>query len=76
MIALTGPRTFSPPERSTHPQSIPRQVWLLPALLPVVIWFIKRLNDGSDEPLGLLALGLALLFAWRDRHSLETTPRA
>lgn len=45
------------------------------ALLPVVLWFIKRLDDGSDEPLGLLTLGLALILAWRDRRSLHAGPR-
>ena len=53
-------------------------VWLLPALplAPAIVWFGHRLDDGSDEPLGLFALALALLLAWRDRHSLETTSRA
>ena len=27
------------------------------ASLPVLSWFVKRLDDGSDEPLGLLVLG-------------------
>lgn len=49
--------------------------WILPGLvlLPVVLWFIKRLDDGSDEPLGLLTLGLALILAWRDRRSLHAS---
>ena len=34
---------------------------------PVLRWFALRLNDGSDEPAGLVALAAALLFApWRD----------
>jgi hypothetical protein len=41
------------------------------ALSPVLWWFGKRLNDGSDEPLGLLTLGLVFLLAWRDRKSLH-----
>ncbi|QUE50924.1 archaeosortase/exosortase family protein [Luteolibacter ambystomatis] len=50
-------------------------VWLIAAsLLPVIVWFIRRLDDGSDEPLGLAALGLALLLAWRDRRSIRPTP--
>jgi len=48
--------------------------WLIAAsLLPVIVWFIRRLDDGSDEPLGLAALALALLLAWRDRHSIRPT---
>ncbi|MGC4015544.1 MAG: exosortase/archaeosortase family protein [Luteolibacter sp.] len=56
----------------------PRRRWL-PAwliavsLLPVIVWFIRRLDDGSDEPLGLVALAMALLLAWRDRHSIHAT---
>lgn len=48
----------------------------LVALSPVLWWFGKRLNDGNDEPLGLLTLGLALVLAWRDRKSLHASPRA
>lgn len=33
------------------------------ALWPVWIWYIKRLQDGSDEPWGILALGTVLVFA-------------
>ncbi|NQX02959.1 archaeosortase/exosortase family protein, partial [bacterium] len=46
------------------------------ALAPVGWWFGQRLNDGSDEPLGLLTLALALGLAWRDRKSLHASPRA
>jgi exosortase/archaeosortase family protein len=45
----------------------------LAALGPVLWWFGKRLNDGNDEPLGLLTLGLALVLAWRDRRSLHAS---
>ena len=44
--------------------------------MPVVSWYGKRLNDGSDEPLGLLVLGLALILAWRDRRTLHASARA
>lgn len=48
--------------------------WLIAAsLLPEIVWFIRRLDDGSDEPLGLAALALALLLAWRDRRSIRPT---
>ncbi len=43
------------------------------ALIPVVWWFGQRLNDGSDEPLGLLTLALAIGIVWRDRKSLVST---
>lgn len=32
---------------------------------PVLRWYVLRLRDGSDEPLGLLALAVALFFAPR-----------
>ena len=46
------------------------------AVAPVLWWFGKRLNDGSDEPLGLLTLALALVLAWRDRKSLHASSHA
>ena len=46
------------------------------ALAPVIGWFGKRLDDGSDEPLGLLTLALACVLAWRDRKSLHATSSA
>lgn len=46
------------------------------ALAPVVWWFGKRLDDGCDEPLGLLTLALACVLAWRDRKSLHANSRA
>jgi exosortase/archaeosortase family protein len=46
------------------------------ALSPVIWWFGERLNDGSDEPLGLLTLALALVLTWRDRKSLQASTRA
>ncbi|MES2438129.1 MAG: archaeosortase/exosortase family protein [Verrucomicrobiota bacterium] len=45
----------------------------LAAVSPVIWWFGKRLNDGNDEPLGLLTLLLALFLAWRDRASWHAT---
>ncbi|MEO8614986.1 MAG: exosortase/archaeosortase family protein [Luteolibacter sp.] len=51
-------------------------LWLLMALSPVIVWYGKRLDDGSDEPLGLLTLALALILAWRDRASLSASARS
>ncbi len=48
----------------------------LAAISPVLWWFGQRLNDGSDEPLGLLTLTLAVILAWRDRTSLSASAGA
>ncbi|HEY4246054.1 MAG TPA: archaeosortase/exosortase family protein [Lacunisphaera sp.] len=46
---------------------------LLVAGWPVLHWYGLRLHDGSDEPLGLAALAVAVFFAprdgWQDRLS-------
>lgn len=51
--------------------------WLIAAsMLPLFVWYVRRLNDGSDEPLGLVSLGLAVLLAWLDRKSLHASTRS
>lgn len=57
-------------------RKIPAGLMLAVAMLPVNVWFVKRLDDGSDEPLGLLPLALALLLALRDRNSLAAAAHA
>ena len=56
---------------------LPAQGWLVLqalALLPAWVWMARRLADGSDDPLGLLALaGLALLVAAHRRY-LRASP--
>ncbi len=61
-----------PLRRSTCLKRIPDWLLMAIALLPSIVWFVKRLNDGGDEPLGLLSLALAALLAWRDRTSLKS----
>lgn len=46
---------------------------LLAAFWPVAKWYGLRLDDGSDEPMGLLALLAAGGFLWRDRERLGAT---
>lgn len=46
-----------------------RQPWLLLAahaacFWPVWQWYVQRMNDGSDEPWALAALGAAVLLSW------------
>jgi MYXO-CTERM domain-containing protein len=42
-------------------------VGVVVAFWPVWRWYGLRMVDGSDEPWGLLALGLAGYFLWRER---------
>lgn len=43
----------------------------LSALLPTWIWMAQRFVDGSDDPLGVLAIAALLLLLWRERGALD-----
>ena len=45
------------------------------ALSPLLLWYFRRLKDGGDEPLGLVALALAALLAWKERNEFSASPR-
>lgn len=45
------------------------------ALWPTWWWMGQRMVDGSDDPLGLLALAALGLVFWRHRHQLRAAPR-
>ena len=70
------PGESHPPGRCGWLWKIPWWVLLPPALMPATVWFVRRLDDGNDEALGLLVLALAAALAWRDRRSLRTSARA
>lgn len=56
----------------------PAAAWLAlhaVALWPSFAWAARRLADGSDEPLGLIALGLLALAALGGRLACRSTPR-
>lgn len=63
---------------SIHVDRLPTAGWLalqFAALTPTWCWIVVRMRDGSDDPLGALALAsLAVLF-WRSRHELRAAPR-
>jgi exosortase/archaeosortase family protein len=50
-------------------------VGVVVAFWPVWRWYGLRLVDGSDEPWGLLALGLAGVFLWRERDWVRVERR-
>lgn len=41
------------------------------AFWPVGPWYLARLRDGSDDPLGLLALSTAVFFLWWRRQDIK-----
>jgi exosortase/archaeosortase family protein len=54
--------------------------WVWPALLcaalwPTWAWMGQRMLDGSDDPLGLLALAAMGWLLWRERGRLRASPR-
>lgn len=56
----------------------PAAAWLAlqaAALTPTWAWMVRRLGDGADDPLGLLALAALALLAWHQRRALRTAPR-
>lgn len=57
---------------------LPAAAWLalqFAALAPTWVWMVERMRDGSDDPLGALALaGLAAL-VWHVRRELRAAPR-
>jgi len=56
----------------------PAGLWLLLlalALWPTGVWMVQRMLDGSDDPLGALALAALGALAWRERQHLRAAPR-
>ena len=71
----------------THPRLVdwgirldraPAARWLAlqaAALTPTWLWMAARLRDGSDDPLGLLALATLAVLVWQCRRDLRASPR-
>ena len=67
-------------------QSISRQLGRLPpalwlaglaaAVWPHLYWMARRMLDGSDDPLGIVALAALAGLVWQHRRSLRETPRS
>lgn len=56
---------------------VPAWVWLLAqalALWPAWLWMARRWADGSDDPLGLLALAALAVLVWQQRRALRAAP--
>ncbi|MEP6720479.1 MAG: exosortase Q [Variovorax sp.] len=74
-LAQTHPRLV---DWSIRLDRAPAAGWLAlqaAALTPTWLWMAARLRDGSDDPLGLLALTSLALLVWQLRHDLRASPR-
>jgi len=61
-----------------HIDRAPAAGWLalqFAALAPTWAWMVRRMRDGSDDPLGLLALAALTVLAWHCRRELRAAPR-
>lgn len=61
-----------------HIDRTPAAGWLalqFAALVPTWAWMVQRMRDGSDDPMGLLALVALAALAWRRRRELRASPR-
>lgn len=61
-----------------HVDRAPAAGWLalqFAALAPTWAWMARRLRDGSDDPLGLLALAALAALAWHCRRELRAAPQ-
>ena len=45
------------------------------SLWPTWVWMSRRMFDGSDDPLGILAIAALAFTVWQIRHRLIQTPR-
>ena len=75
-IPSDAPAVLEDEEIRCRPPMIP--AWATPAALlvllaPTLEWFVRRLDDGSEEPLGLLSLAAAAVFALRERGNGGTS---
>ena len=74
-LARTHPRLI---DWGIRLDRVPAVAWLglqALALTPSWLWMAARLRDGSDDPLGLLALGALAALVWRLRGELRASPR-
>jgi exosortase/archaeosortase family protein len=61
-----------------HIDRAPAAAWLalqFAALAPTWAWMVRRMRDGADDPLGLLALAALAVLAWQCWRELRAAPR-
>jgi exosortase/archaeosortase family protein len=73
-VAARHPRLF---DGCLHIDRLPPLLWLAlqaAALFPTWLWMARRAADGSDDPLGLLAVAMLAWLVWRERSALRAAP--
>ena len=81
MTTLRLPRLLQMPrfvQFGIRIDTAPEWLWLgllAAALWPTWWWMGQRMVDGSDDPLGLLALAALGVLVWLHRHVLRPSPR-
>ena len=74
-LAASRPRLF---EAGIRLDRAPALAWLAlqaAALAPTWAWMARRMRDGSDDPMGLLAIAALGLLVWTLRRQLRAEPR-
>lgn len=74
-MALHRPRVV---DWSIRIDRLPAAGWLalhFAALTPTWAWMVQRMRDGSDDPLGALALAALVALVWQVRSQLRAAPR-
>lgn len=74
-MALHRPRVV---DWSIRIDRLPAAGWLalqFAALTPTWVWMVQRMRDGSDDPLGALALATLVALVWQVRSQLRAAPR-
>lgn len=74
-LALRSPRFV---DHGIRVDRVPALAWLAlqaAALWPTWRWMGARMRDGSDDPLGILAIGALALLVWTVRGELRAAPR-
>ncbi|AMM24715.1 exosortase Q [Variovorax sp. PAMC 28711] len=74
-MALHRPRVV---DWSIRIDRLPAAGWLalqFAALTPTWVWMVQRMRDGSDDPLGALALAALVALVWQVRSQLRAAPR-
>lgn len=74
-LAQRHPRLFDELIRVDRAPAVGWLALQAAALIPTWWWMGRRMVDGSDDPLGVLALGALAFLVWQMRAELRCAPR-